>query len=212
MLLYRVLNISGVIELPFHINENDRTDVQLIEEMRAGDQSAFEVLLQRFSPLIKSYAYKYNIFSADNDDYIQEGFIALMSAVNSYSTDKNIPFSAYASQCVRNRLIDVNRHYSSNKGRTLNDYAELDEISEADIFDIDATNPERIFIERERAYDLYKSVRSTFSPLEYQVFVERLNGKHYSEIAQKCNISCKAVDNAVQRIRKKLMKVCDNNA
>ncbi|MGN0517679.1 MAG: sigma-70 family RNA polymerase sigma factor [Acutalibacteraceae bacterium] len=198
--------------MPFHTNENERTDVQLIEEMRSGDQSAFEVILQRYSPLIKSYAYKYNIFSADNDDYIQEGFIALMSAVNSYSTDKNIPFSTYAAQCVKNRFIDVNRHYSSNKGRTLNDYAELEEISEVDIFDTDAANPERIFFERERADNLYRAVRSTFSPLEYQVFVERLNGKQYSEIAQKCNVSVKAVDNAVQRIRKKLMKVCDNNA
>lgn len=198
--------------MPFHTNENERTDVQLIQKIRSGDQSAFEVILQRYSPLIKSYAYKYNIFSADNDDYIQEGFIALMSAVNSYSSDKSIPFSTYAAQCVKNRFIDVNRHYSSNKGRVLNDYAELDEISEADIFDTDAANPERIFFERERADDLYRSVRNTFSPLEYQVFVERLNGKQYSEIAQKCKVSVKAVDNAVQRIRKKLMKVCDNNA
>lgn len=196
--------------LPSEKNTRELTDTDLLTQVHNGDNSAFDELLSRYSSLIKSSAYRYNIYSLDIDDYLQEGFIAFLSAVKSFSFQKNASFSAYAALCVKNRFIDVNRRFLSNKHRLLNDYTEINDESIAGLYDINALNPEAILIERENVDNLMNALKNIFSPLEAQVFKERINGKAYNEIAEKYNVSVKAIDNAVQRIRKKTVKICSN--
>lgn len=196
--------------MPSEKNTRELTDTDLLTQVHNGDNSAFDELLSRYSSLIKSSAYRYNIYSLDIDDYLQEGFIAFLSAVKSFSFQKNASFSAYAALCVKNRFIDVNRRFLSNKHRLLNDYTEINDESIAGLYDINALNPEAILIERENVDNLMNALKNIFSPLEAQVFKERINGKAYNEIAEKYNVSVKAIDNAVQRIRKKTVKICSN--
>lgn len=198
------------MDLPSEKNTRELTDTDLLTQVHNGDNSAFDELLSRYSSLIKSSAYRYNIYSLDIDDYLQEGFIAFLSAVKSFSFQKNASFSAYVALCVKNRFIDVNRRFLSNKHRLLNDYTEINDESIAGLYDINALNPEAILIERENVDNLMNALKNIFSPLEAQVFKERINGKAYNEIAEKYNVSVKAIDNAVQRIRKKTVKICSN--
>lgn len=196
--------------MPDEKNINELTDTDLLEQIHNGNNSAFDELLSRYSSLIKASAYKYNIYSFDIDDYLQEGFIAFLSAVKSFSIQKNSSFSAYAALCVKNKFIDVNRRFLSNKQKPLNNYTEINDESISGLYDTNALNPEDIFIERENVDHLMNSLQNIFSPLEAQVFRERINGKAYNEIAEVCNVSVKAIDNAVQRIRKKIVKICGN--
>ncbi len=190
--------------------ENNNKDIELIEKIHNGSDAAFDELLQKYSHMIRTLAGKYNIYSLDTDDYIQEGFIAFLSAVKSFSAEKNDCFAPYAAICVKNHLIDENKRFSRDKHKSLNNYEQLDEEVLSDVYDSNAMNPESILIERENINTIMQVLGDSFSPLENDVFRERLKGCSYSDIAKKYNVSAKSVDNALQRIRKKIMRIYSN--
>lgn len=190
--------------------ENNNKDIELIAKIHNGSDAAFDELLQKYSPMIRALAGKYNIYSLDTDDYIQEGFIAFLFAVKSFSAEKNDSFAPYAAICVKNHLIDENKRFSRDKHKSLNNYAELDDGILSDTYDSNAMNPESILIEQENISTVMQVLAESFSPLENDVFRERLNGLSYSDIAEKYNVSAKSVDNAMQRIRKKIMRIYSN--
>ncbi len=170
---------------------NNMSDSQLAAVCRdePDNPECIDLLIKRYLPLIKSRAAKYSCDSVPAEDLASEGFLAFFKAVSAYDEGRGHSFSAYASVCVSNRMISAVRS-ADNSALT----AEYNEEGE------DLNTPEAICIERE----LYSEIFSILSKKERDIFRFYIDGTCYSEIASALSISVKSVDNAVQRIRKKL--------
>lgn len=178
-------------ELMNDIDYNNMSDSQLAAVCRnePDNPECIDLLIKRYLPLIKSRAAK---FSGDNvsvDDLASEGLLAFFKAVCAYDELRGNSFSAYASVCVSNRMISVVR--SADNSPLFAEYADEGE---------DLNTPETICMEKE----LYSEILSKLSKKERDIFRFYIDGTCYSEIASVLGISVKSVDNAVQRIRKKL--------
>lgn len=159
----------------------------------AADHSYTEEILRRYMPLVKSLAAKFETDLVSKEDLESEGCLAVLNALEHYDKKKCGELSAYLSVCVNNRMISVLR--KSDKTVRSSDVAE-DAVR-------DNTTPETIFLARELGSEIEKQL----SPMEYSIFVCCLNELSYSETASRLNITPKAVDNAVQRIRRKLKNI-----
>ncbi|MBR1384541.1 MAG: sigma-70 family RNA polymerase sigma factor [Ruminococcus sp.] len=166
---------------------------ELISLCRADDRDALTELINRFAPLIRKRAESFS--GTVHDDLEQEGFLALLDAVRNYSSERGASFSTYAQLCIRNRMINVFK-------RSDNDYDELPE--EFDLVDEASLNPEDYLIEQERLVELNCKIFNSLSELEQRVFRLYVTGVSYQQIASELQVSDKVVDNAVQRMRKKL--------
>lgn len=182
-----VANVDSLSEL---------SNEELVRLCKEDKASALTELILRFNNTIRSRAESFS--GAASDDLAQEGFIALLSAVRSYDPDKNASFMTYAQQCIRNRMITC---YTRSKA----DFDELPE--ELELPDDPAEIPENKVLERSAAEELYRRVSEELSELELSVLQLYLSRVSYSEISEKLGISQKSVDNAVQRIRRKLRNV-----
>ncbi|MGN1134582.1 MAG: sigma-70 family RNA polymerase sigma factor [Oscillospiraceae bacterium] len=172
------------------------SDEELAVKARNDKEAAFE-LFSRCICIIKALAGK---ISQDNaDDLIQEGFIGLMNAVKTYDSHKNSKFSTYAYVCIRNKMISA-----SYKLKHIGE--EVSEIPE-DIVDDFSEIPDNIVLEKVKLNEIYDKIISALSEQEWRVFQLYLTDLSYNQIAQKLNCSVKTVDNAMQRVRKKLKTV-----
>ncbi len=178
-------------------NNKKLTDNELIEKINKGDYELLAVIIERYYPVIVYYTEKY--CPADySEDAIQEALIALYSAVKDFDSQK-ASFSTFASLCIKRSLISVLK--SRNRKKSIPDEL-MSSIDELQI--IDSNTPEKIFIDREDYKSLTDSIKLELSSLEYKVLQLYLSGEKYCDIAIKLNISEKAVDNSLSRIRKKL--------
>ncbi len=149
-------------------------------------------LIRRYTPLIKSAAAKFSREGFPAEDLESEAYLAAVKAVANYDPQKCGSFSAYISVCVNNRLISVIRSPQKN-------VSSLDELTENIST---ASTPETIFMARETRSE----IAELLSPMEYRVFLLYSEGMSYASAAKKLGVSPKSVDNAVQRIRRKLKK------
>ncbi len=156
-----------------------------------------QVIIERYYPVILYYARKY---APDDlrEDAVQEGNLALFSAVKNYNL-KKASFSTFASLCVKRAVIAVLR--GKNRKKDIPDEL-MSSIEELEL--IDANTPEKILIDRENLRTLTDSIKVELSSLEYKILQLHLSGNNYSQIALKLEISEKSVDNALSRVRKKL--------
>lgn len=156
-----------------------------------------QVIIERYYPVILYYARKY---APDDlrEDAIQEGNLALFSAVKNYNL-KKASFSTFASLCVKRAVIAVLR--GKNRKKDIPDEL-MSSIEELEL--IDANTPEKILIDRENLRTLTDNIKVELSSLEYRILQLHLSGNNYSQIALKLEISEKSVDNALSRVRKKL--------
>lgn len=184
--------------------DNDYSDEQLIECIRAGDELAFEKLSKRYSSVIygKASQFAKSISSEDKDDLVQESYIAFLHAVNSYNADKNASFKTYVNRCIFNKLSTV---YANEQRKKKIPYNSILPIDDEELSDIGSNaSPEQQFIDNEGFTDLQKKIKKSLSSFEQKVLSQYLSGSTYVQMACSLNTTVKAVDNALVRIRKKL--------
>lgn len=185
------------------------TDAELLALSAAGDLQAEETLIRRYSRIIRSLARPFFLTGGDQEDLLQEGMLGLLSAIRSYDPGKNASFRTFAMLCIRRRLISALRGSAGTQNVSLDDCLSL----ESSLFDeLSSRNdntrgPEELLIDREEAQKRYQSLLQLLSSYEQSVLRCFLRGMSYREIAKTTNRSEKAVDNAVQRIRRKFQKL-----
>ncbi|WP_164489232.1 sigma-70 family RNA polymerase sigma factor [Ruminococcus sp. Marseille-P6503] len=174
------------------------SDEQLAAMAKKNDGQAVLSLISRYICAVEAKARSFSGGVYD-DDLIQEGLMGLMSAIQSFEADKEVRFGTYAMTCVKNRMISALK-----KDRAiLEEAAGEDDEPSHDPSDI----PENIVLEKERMNEIFEKIYSALSELEWRVFQLYLSGLAYNQIALKLSVSVKAVDNAMQRVRRKLKAV-----
>ena len=190
---------------------NTLSDAELVLSAQNGDSYAEEALIKRYKNCVSYCSSKYYMSGMEKDDIFQEGMIGLYNAIKDYNSKKT-SFKNFAILCVSRRIISLLKSSNRQKHIPLNSSLSLDSISSDEQYNsmIDAIkapsdhNPEAIFITNE-TLDLYEQkIIDALSILELKVFKQYLNSMSYDDIATTLNINKKSVDNAIQRIKKKL--------
>lgn len=189
------------------------TDEELVSLAKNGDTMALEYLISKYKNFVRSKARTYFLIGADREDIIQEGMIGLYKAIRDYRYDRQASFRAFAEICVTRQIITAIKTATRQKHMPLNSYVSLnkpvyEEESERTLSDVltqgKAGNPEELFIDQEDYLDIESTMQRILSPLEQEVVNLYLEGKSYIEIAQHLNRQVKSVDNALQRVKRKL--------
>ena len=199
----RYIYIFGIFMSKFYNNH----DEQLWTKASSGDVAAEEELISEYSRLVKICSRPYFLVGGDSEDLMQEGMIGLLSAVRHYDPAKDVKFKTYAEFCIRRRLYSAIKSASRYKHIPLNNYVslespELDETITQGLFFL--RDPEEFVIARERVNEITDGLNGSLSHFESKVLGLYLQGMSYEEMAIEVNKPSKSVDNAVQRIRKKL--------
>ena len=181
-------------------NYSDLSDDRLLLLSRSDD-GAEEELVRRYAHLVRACARPFFLCGGDSEDLIQEGMLGLLSAVRTYDAGKGAPFAGYASVCVRNRIYSAVRRDGREYNRLLNDSVPIDDevITRRGVREL-----EDLIITKERADELLEAIDTRLSARERDVMSLYLGGLSYAGIAEKLRVTVKSVDNAVQRIRRKL--------
>ena len=189
------------------------SDEEVVALAQNGDDYAFEYMIVRFKPLVRNRARSYFLIGADQEDLIQEGTIGLFKAIRDFDPDKLTNFRGFADLCVVRQLITAIKTATRQKHGPLNSYVSLNkplfnEESDRTLIDImvenNTQNPEDMMISQENMQSFKKQVEKLLSPFEQKVLAAYLEGKSYQEIAQSLNKHSKSIDNALQRVKKKL--------
>mgnify|MGYP003295931835 CR=1 FL=1 len=189
------------------------TDEELVSLAKDGNTMALEYLISKYKNFVRSKARTYFLIGADREDIIQEGMIGLYKAIRDYRYDRQASFRAFAEICVTRQIITAIKTATRQKHMPLNSYVSLnkpvyEEESERTLSDVltqgKAGNPEELFIDQEDYLDIESTMQRILSPLEQEVVNLYLEGKSYVEIAQHLDRQVKSVDNALQRVKRKL--------
>ena len=190
---------------------NRLSDEELAELSGSGDRRATEYILNRYKNLVKSRARAYFLAGADRDDIIQEGMIGLFKAIRDFDITKQPTFRSFAELCIKRQIITAVKASTRLKHQPLNSYVSLSEPAYDDdktlveiIAERKASDPEEIFLRRENFEAINRDIESKLSSLEKTVFSLYLRGLNYQEIALELKRTPKSIDNALQRIKKKI--------
>lgn len=182
----------------------DLTEEKLIELLRSGDTACMDALIERYRGMVKNQARALYLIGGDQEDLIQEGMIGLFKAVRDYSPQKSDSFAAFARLCVTRHLYSAIQASNRQKHTPLNTYVELTpglhEGREGPV----EQSPEERLIAQEDMSALQEKLRLRLSGFEKQVLDLYLDGANYAEIGEKLGKTAKSVDNALQRIRRKV--------
>lgn len=187
----------------------DDSDSDLLKRVANGDTSAEEELVVRYSRLVRACARPYFLAGGDQEDLIQEGMLGLLSAARRFTPERSVRFSTFAEYCIRRRIFDAIKASMRDKSIPLNTYVSLESPRFDEIYSTSTSklsDPEELFIANERVEEIKKYLDGSLSGLEKNILDMYLEGMSYSEMAEVVGKSTKSVDNAVQRIRKKLSK------
>lgn len=190
----------------------EQSDETLCSLAASGDRIAEECLAVRYGRLVRVCARPYFLAGGDSEDLIQEGMIGLLSAIRGFSPEKEANFRTYAQVCIQNRLRSAVKAAARGKHQVLNQSVPLeeqpfDEGAESYPYGVKTlhiSDPEDELISREDREDRMKLLQSKLSGFEQTVLELYLGGLSYGEIAQRLRKPLKSVDNAVQRIRRKV--------
>lgn len=171
---------------------------QLLELARRGDETAQAAIIARLLPGIRRVAADSTVPGLEREDAEQEGLIALFRAIESYRPQEEVSFETYAMCCVRNGITDARLRAGRKKHQPLNHSVPLEDNAPA------VPGPEQQAVDREQYHATVRILRSGLTLTERRVLLLRLDGCDYRTIARKLNISVKAVDNALTRVRAKL--------
>ncbi|WP_445683620.1 RNA polymerase sporulation sigma factor SigH [Solibacillus sp. FSL R7-0668] len=189
------------------------TDEQLVEQVHLGNTDALDFLISKYRLFVKSKARSYFLIGADREDIIQEGMIGLYKAIRDFKEDKLASFRAFAELCITRQIITAIKTATRQKHIPLNSYVSLDkpiydEESERTLMDIITSpisdDPEYLMINREDYLYLEQKMGEVLSELEQQVLTRYLEGQSYNEISEELNRHVKSIDNALQRVKRKL--------
>ncbi len=196
-----------------HQQFEDLTDEQLVEMARNGDTEALDFLINKYKPFVRLKVKSYFLIGADKEDIVQEGMIGLYKAIRDFKGDKLASFKAFAELCIKRQIITAIKTATRQKHIPLNSYVSLDkpvfeEESTKTLMDMltGATidDPEKLMIHREEFNHLEEKIGEVLSDLERQVLALYLEGCSYQEISARLDRHVKSIDNALQRIKRKL--------
>ena len=187
------------------------TDENLIEELRGGDSAITDFIMNKYKPMVRKKARAMFLLGGENEDLIQEGMIGLFKAVTPYQEEKNTSFSTFAYLCVQRQIYTTITAFNRKKHIPLNTAISLfeqknqeEELSLDEILETPEETPEEMMLRKEELNDYYKMLDQNLSKFEKQVMYHYLNGETYTTIAKKLGKSDKSIDNAIQRIRRKI--------
>jgi len=208
-------------QLPEIDQENDEQeyssdlmiDEDMVELAKYGDSIAQEYLINKYKNFVRAKARSYFLIGADREDIIQEGMIGLFKAIRDFKGDKLSSFRAFAELCITRQIITAIKTATRKKHIPLNSYVSLnkpiyDEDSDRTLLDVISgtriTDPEELIINREEFDDIEEKMGEILSSLEWEVLMAYLEGKSYQEIAAGLDRHVKSIDNALQRVKRKL--------
>lgn len=189
------------------------TDEELIEQVHLGNTDALDFLISKYRLFVKAKARSYFLIGADKEDIIQEGMIGLYKAIRDFKEDKLASFRAFAELCITRQIITAIKTATRQKHIPLNSYVSLDkpiydEESERTLMDVITSpvsdDPEYLMINSEDYNYLEQKMSEVLSELEQQVLVRYLEGQSYNEISEELDRHVKSIDNALQRVKRKL--------
>lgn len=195
-----------------------KTDEELVEEIMAGNSDAMDFLMDKYKNLVRSKAKTLFLVGADKEDLIQEGMIGLYKAIRDFRSDKEASFRSFAELCINRQMYTAIKSSNTKKNQPLNNYVSFDAIVKTDGADgpvedmlgVEAekiSNPEQMVIDKESASVLEYTLVGRLSKMEREVLFYYLRDYNYNQIAEALSKEPKAVDNALQRIKKKLTQV-----
>jgi RNA polymerase sporulation-specific sigma factor len=188
-------------------------DDELVVFVRNGDSGALEYLINKYKNFVRAKARSYFLIGADHEDIVQEGMIGLYKAVRDFNGDKLSSFKAFAELCITRQIITAIKTATRQKHIPLNSYVSLDkplydEESDRTLLDVicgtRVTDPEELLINQEEFEDIELKMGELLSDLERQVLMLYLDGRSYQEISADLNRHVKSIDNALQRVKRKL--------
>jgi RNA polymerase sporulation-specific sigma factor len=207
-----------------HINKKissfqEKLDEEVVIEAKKGDNWAQEYLINKYENFVKAKAKSYFLIGADKEDIYQEGMIGLYKAIRDFKSDKLSSFKAFAELCVTRQIITAIKTATRQKHIPLNTYVSLnkpiyDEESDRTLLDVlseaKVSDPEELIISREELNHIQNEIGEVLSSLEMEVLMSYLDGKSYQEIACDLDRHAKSIDNALQRVKRKLEKCLSN--
>lgn len=190
-----------------------RTDEEVIRIIRDGGSYAFDYLIEKYEPLVKSKARTYFLIGSDRDDVIQEGYIGLYKAICDYDETKVASFRSFAELCITRQIITSIKTATRMKHLPLNNYVSIykpvhEEQSDRMLLDIidDGTSiePDQSLIKQESSQQIFMQIAQSLTRLEHAVFHFYLQGYSYEEMAAELKRPEKSIDNALQRVKRKI--------
>ncbi|MCL6552029.1 MAG: RNA polymerase sporulation sigma factor SigH [Firmicutes bacterium] len=195
------------------LSYQDLADEDLVDYAKSGDDRAAEFLIGKYRNFVRVKAKAYFLIGADREDIIQEGMIGLYKAIRDFRRDKLSSFRAFAELCITRQIITAIKTATRQKHIPLNSYISLnkpiyDEDSDRTLLDvissIKVADPEELVINQEASATMRERIRKNLSELECKVLTAYLEGKSYQEMANELNRHVKSIDNALQRVKRKL--------
>ena len=190
-------------------------DEKVVEMCHQGDSEAEEYLLNKYKNFVRAKARSYFLIGADHEDIVQEGMIGLYKAIRDFKPEKLSSFRAFAELCITRQIITAIKTATRQKHIPLNSYVSLnkplyDEESDRTLLDVimegRISDPEELIINRENLGNIHNKISEVLSGLEQEVLQAYLDGKSYQEIADALGRHVKSIDNALQRVKRKLEK------
>ena len=193
-------------------------DEEVVRIAQTNDNPALEYLLNKYKNFVRSKARSYFLIGADHEDIVQEGMIGLYKAIRDYKEDRQSSFRAFAELCITRQIITAIKTATRQKHIPLNSYVSLDkpmfdEKSERTLLDTitedNFSNPEAMVISKEDLSVIEGKIGEMLSDLEKDVLIKYMEGKSYQEISEELDRHVKSIDNALQRVKRKLQKYLD---
>ena len=190
-------------------------DEEIVEAVHNGDSEALDFLINKYRNFVRAKARSYFLIGADKVDIVQEGMIGLYKAIRDFKEDKLASFRAFAELCITRQIITAIKTATRQKHIPLNSYVSLDkpiydEESDRTLMDVlsgaKVMDPEVLFINQEEFDQIEIQMEELLSDLERKVLALYLEGQSYQEISEELNRHVKSIDNALQRVKRKLEK------
>lgn len=209
--------VGGIgVSLELEVNNNifdTMEDEDVVKCVHEGDLHALEYMIHKYKNFVRAKAKSYFLIGADREDIIQEGMIGLYKAIRDYKGDKLSTFKAFAELCITRQMITAVKTATRQKHIPLNSYVSLDkpiydEESDRTLLDVicgtRVTDPEQMLINQEKYSDIELKISEILSDLEQKVLMLYLDGRTYQEISVDLKRHVKSIDNALQRVKRKL--------
>lgn len=216
--LYGVISLQGFNRADVK-KYQDLEDEEIIELVHQGDSEALDYVIHKYRAFVRAKARSYFLIGADKEDIVQEGMIGLFKAIRDYREDKSTSFRAFAELCITRQIITAIKTATRQKHIPLNSYVSLDK----PVFDDDSDrtlldmitgskelDPEELIINREEFDQIEYKMTELLSDLERKVLALYLDGQSYQEISGELNRHVKSIDNALQRVKRKLEKYLES--
>lgn len=199
-------------------NYDKVTDKELIRRLRAGDASVTDYIMDKYKNLVRKEAKAMYLLGGDNDDLIQEGMIGLFKAIRDYDVEQETSFATFAKLCISRQINTAVKLSNRQKHIPLNSYISLYDTEDSQTEDKQSplieqlqtakeNNPEELFLDKEYLTDMEKELQACLSDLEKKVLYLHLIGEDYQAIAKLLDKSPKSIDNALQRIKRKMSTI-----